>query len=343
MAFACNRRHNGLQIENSLAFVSCGVSERVHDYLNFIGLSTSKEQALDCFDTLQKLAEVDLRKRLSEPRVLQPFLCVDNIDFEARVSEKRVEKSSRLFHGSWGYFHVPHSCSTSPSLAKQFCLEDLLTSMEHGTTTPVKLCDFLPNKEESIQWSKTLKAQLASTLQDYFIKPHLEYGAKKGPNLVTTPPPVDRIQMYKPDIMILKLMDASDNSAEGVGQLLEQVIKQMGCDMKDFSKTLRIIEGDVGTCMNFESLRGKRNPSGDTAESLQHILTIPGAAHTLWNYSEAIVSHHFGNEKDSQNTGAGRTWQALGGKDRLGSKKDFSSTLFMIRKVHTAGLVFCLE
>lgn len=42
-------------------------------------------------DTLQMPAEVISRKQLYEPDVLQRFLCVDNVNFEACISVKHSE------------------------------------------------------------------------------------------------------------------------------------------------------------------------------------------------------------------------------------------------------------
>lgn len=179
IAFACNRRHNALAIENSVTFVSCGVSKRVHKYLSFIGLSTSRDNALECFNTLQKSVELNLKDTMNEPRLIQPFLCVDNVDFEARISSKRVEKSSRMFHGSWGYFHIIPSPLTPEALRNQFSLDVFLDSMNEGLKASMTLRDFLPDSEASVHWQITLKAQLATALQDYLIKPLLLDGQKK--------------------------------------------------------------------------------------------------------------------------------------------------------------------
>ncbi|KAH9824765.1 hypothetical protein DFH28DRAFT_1016103, partial [Melampsora americana] len=52
IAFACNRCCNGMQIQNSIAFIACGVSERVNDHLHFLGLTTSRRTGLKAMDTL---------------------------------------------------------------------------------------------------------------------------------------------------------------------------------------------------------------------------------------------------------------------------------------------------
>ncbi|KAH9817459.1 hypothetical protein DFH28DRAFT_889731, partial [Melampsora americana] len=52
ISFACNRRFNGVQIQNSLAFVACGISQRMNDFLGFIGLTSSRKTALKVMDSL---------------------------------------------------------------------------------------------------------------------------------------------------------------------------------------------------------------------------------------------------------------------------------------------------
>ncbi|KAH9822626.1 hypothetical protein DFH28DRAFT_881868, partial [Melampsora americana] len=52
LAFACNRRHCGLQLQNSITFLACGVTQKVNDYLHFLGLTSSRKTALEAVDTL---------------------------------------------------------------------------------------------------------------------------------------------------------------------------------------------------------------------------------------------------------------------------------------------------
>lgn len=344
VAFACNRRHNALQLQNAITFVACGVSDRVNDYLNSIGLTSSRATALEAFDTLQKQAEKKIRVHLNRDHIIRPFLCADNLDFQARIHSQRVERSSRLFHGSCGYLHFIPNPLTPVVLREAWSLTSFLRSMRDGSSKSAHLKDFLPNAKENLQWVATLKAQLSQVLLKYLVKPQLENSPQKIPKLDTQPPAVDKINVYKPNILMLKLMDASDNSAEGVGQLIEQICKQVSFTPEKFEESLQVFEGDVGTCINIESLRNKRHPARNSTESLPNVISIPGAAHTLWNLSEWIFNLHYGDENNAQDTGAWRTWQALGGKgSRNPGKKDFNTTMVMIHKVHTANLVFCLE
>lgn len=94
---------------------------------------------------------------------------------------------------------------------------------------------------------------------------------------------------------------------------------------------LQVFEGDVGTCIIIESLRQQRLPLGKTDEGLHNFLSIPGAAHTLWNSAHAILLHHWGNHTDGQDTGIWRTWVSLDGKpDPPTAKKDYGKIMHIV-------------
>lgn len=344
VAFSCNRRHNALQLHNSLTFVACGVSDRVNDYLNSIGLSSGRHTASRAFDTLQAKAEIKIRKEMARDHIIRPFLCADNLDFQTRVHHKQVDTFTRLFHGSWAYFHFIPSPVTPPALRGAWSLENFLKSMRDGASLSVSLNSFLPTSFESSHWVSTIKSQLSKALMEYIVKPLLKDLTKSKPDLSLNPPPIEPIKLYQPKILMLRLMDASDNSAEGVGQIIEQICRQISFSPEKFAEELQVFEGDVGTCLNIESLRNKRHPASNDSESLRNVLSVPGAAHTLWNFAEWIFDLHYGVEKDARDTGTWRTWHALGGTgSRNTGKKDFNTTMVMIHKVHSANLVFCLE
>lgn len=76
--------------------------------------------------------------------------------------------------------------------------------------------------------------------------------------LVQHPPPIEKLDNEEADIHMLRLIDAPDHSAEGVGLLLEEVRKQTGRSPDLTVADLQVVEGDVGTCINIESLRQHR-------------------------------------------------------------------------------------
>ncbi|POV94387.1 hypothetical protein PSHT_16248 [Puccinia striiformis] len=134
------------------------------------------------------------------------------------------------------------------------------------------------------------------------------------------PPEIDPIAVKKPNITMLKLMVASDNSAEGM-----------------------VFEGDLGTCMNLESLRKQRKPSGHLETSLASCFTLLGASHILWNVAQAIYLMHYGNPQDSNNLGAWQTLSSLGvPAEKPTTKKDFSLMITNLTKSHEASILYCL-
>lgn len=305
-----------------------------------MGLTCSRRTGLRAIEHLTKVTEAQTRQVLKQDHILRPFLCVDNIDFESKVHNKRIEEATKPFHGSWGYFHV-----LSPDLLTEVDRESVSLktsgqSMMDCRSRPVHVESFFPDVEEATHWSRVLKSQLACALMDYIIPKD----SIQKPKLSRCPPVIDQIDLRKAEIHMLRMMDASDNSAEGVGQMLEQIGMQLGTNDTEVAEMLQILEGDLGTNMNIESLRKKRHPSGHLHEALKYVLTVPGAAHTLWNIAQAILTHNWGIEKDYKDNGAWKTWVALGGAcDKPVSKKDFNTIMVMIEKIHTATLVSCLE
>lgn len=82
-----------------------------------------------------------------------------------------------------------------------------------------------------------------------------------------SPPPVDPIEMYEPDIFMLKMMSASENSSAGVAEMIKQCQKHMGIEPESFQDFVQMIEGDMGTCLNFESLIRQCFPAFHQEES----------------------------------------------------------------------------
>ena len=111
---------------------------------------------------------------------------------------------------------------------------------------------------------------------------------------------------------MLKLMMDADNLSEGIGDVMTGLNQQCGLTSKEFSNQLQLIEGNLGTFMNFLSLDKLRIPAGSSKTSIANILTIPGAAHTMQNFAQSIFLHHWGDHTNQQDTGVWRILKALG-------------------------------
>jgi hypothetical protein len=269
-------------------------------------------------------------------------MCIDNFDILQKIQRFRVETSNHLFHGTWGYFHfIPdYLVKELQGCASSRELDPFLHALSLAKNSPVTLELLRPNTSHNIHWKATLKSQLTRAMYKYIIKD----GPKPKTKLTTSPPEIEKIPRHNPKQFLFELIDAPDNSAEGISQILEHLADQCGLSLDSMSNHIQILEGDLGTCQNVESLRKKRHPAGLQTESLQNTITVPGVAHILWNVSQSLLAHHWGNHNDRKDTGAWKSWQALGGsKSKLPCNMDFGTVLQVIHKSDDATLVACLR
>ncbi|PLW30167.1 hypothetical protein PCASD_16464 [Puccinia coronata f. sp. avenae] len=287
--FACNQRQNGFQLSNSLVFIASGVSERVNAYLNYIGLCSSRKTAHAGLNLLGKEAEENVKDCFKLPGMagIAPLICFDNIDFQKSAHMKSVGHGNVMFHGTWGYIHsIPPRLlpSIDPT---EITTEALNCSLHNGSKMTISPDVFAPTRESIQHFELTIKSQLTGVVLDYFAEQ-----TNTAIKLSRDPPPVLPNKPDSPNITMLKLMLASDNLAQGVGKVFTGLIEQSGLTAEEFRSRLQIIEGDLGSCNIFDSLRRQREPARHMHTSLDNILLIPGAAHTLWNMAQATYLGH---------------------------------------------------
>ncbi|POV96090.1 hypothetical protein PSHT_15319 [Puccinia striiformis] len=341
VAFALNRRHNGLQLHNSVRFYACGVSERVQEYLNHLGLCSARRTALSALKTLSIEGQGSLKPVMSWQRgcPIAPTICIDNIDMEQHVHDISVGNRSNTFRGTWGYIHVP-----DPALLQTLNLEDLtlkayLDSLERARDFTINPLHFMPTCEARESEVDVWKSQIAKVLME-----HLAVPSDRSKAISTSPQALDQISHTKPTIHMLKLMDASDNSAEGIGQVFASLLQQSGLTSEHFYGHLQPMDGDLGTIQNFNSLKSQRAPSPYGCDSLSNVVFQLGASHTLWNIGLSIFSHHFGNSSDQSNVGAWQYLEALGfPSEKAIQKKDFTLMINQMEKTMEATLYYCLR
>ncbi|KAH9471262.1 hypothetical protein Pst134EA_005169 [Puccinia striiformis f. sp. tritici] len=340
IAFGVNRRCNGFQLSNSLVFIASGVTERVNTYLNYIGLLSSRRTAHVALKSLGKEAEDMLVDRydLSKSDVLPPNICYDNLDFQQKVHMKAMGHSSVMSHGTWGYIHsIPPSICKSLNPA-ELTIEALNKALHAASKEEIGLAPFAPSMESETHFEQMLKSQITRVMLNY-----VAVASNTCVKLSKDPPPVDLLEPERPNIQMLKLMIASDNSAQGVGEVFTGLIEQVGLTAQEFHSRLQIIEGDLGSCNLLDSLKRQRVPARHNHTSLTNVLPIPGAAHTLWNMAQAIFLSHWGNEKHQRDTGAWRSLHGLGiTAEKPVTKKDFNLMLSHMEKVHEATILFFL-
>lgn len=150
--------------------------------------------------------------------------------------------------------------------------------------------------------------------------------------------------MYDPNIIMFKMMSASDNSATGIGQLIEQVMKQLGVEVFDFGEWLQVVEGDLGTNMNFQGAARKRYPAGHVHEGLGNVSYGLATSHTMWNIASAIVRTYLGDVGNSNDPGISRCATSLGiNPTHLSDKSDFGFLMSTVHKIQMATFNFLLK
>lgn len=114
--------------------------------------------------------------------------------------------------------------------------------------------------------------------------------------------------------------------------------------LKAFPDDLQVVEGDVGTCINLESYRLKLHPAGQQHKSMINYLTLPGAAHTMWNVAQWNILGGWGDSDDLKDLPFAKSWEALTGTVvRPTIKKDFGVIMRMIYHLHFASMVWCMR
>ncbi|KNF05273.1 hypothetical protein PSTG_01487 [Puccinia striiformis f. sp. tritici PST-78] len=335
--FVCNRRDNGLQLANAVTLLACGVTERVNSYFHWLGLASSRKTALMALASLGRFAKQMIIHKIKSAGALRPLICIDNIDFEQTVHTKTVEKTSRMFHGTWGYLH-----SVDPQLLAQvnpsdLTLESYKKSLTDFTDKVVKPSSFFPTNNQCQHFCEVVKSQIAQVLFSYVAQ------IKDPKRVPRHPPPIDPIRPHVPDITMLKMMIASDNSSEGISEVLQGITNQTGETLLEASAHLQVMEGDLGTYCNLESLRALRRPSQHPDENLGNIFMLLGASHILWNIAQAIFLLHFGDSSNSEDLGAWHTLDSLGASsDKPITKKDFTLMISNMQRVHEVTILHCL-
>ncbi|KAA1066962.1 hypothetical protein PGTUg99_019812 [Puccinia graminis f. sp. tritici] len=342
IAFARNRRHNGIQIKNALQLVSCGVTDRVNQFLMYHGLVCGQRTAMAALKTLSSNAQAGIKDFFSETyknSPIAPIICIDNLDIEERVHTHAVGNRTRTFHGTWGYFHLPSQDLLDTLDASEISLEKFSEAMRKVPTFSIQPSMFMPTLDSEESYKLVWKSQIARVMNQYVAAPH-EYSSA----IHLDPPVVEQISKTPPNIQMLKLMDASENSADGIGKVLESVAKQTGLSPEEFAGKMILMDGDLATCRNFNSLRSMRQPSKYAKHGLNNISFQLGASHTLWNIAHCIFKTHFGDPQSSTDTGAWCVLHSLGvPHQKAMNKKDFSLMIKYMEQVHEATILYGLK
>ncbi|PLW04779.1 hypothetical protein PCASD_17509 [Puccinia coronata f. sp. avenae] len=341
LSFVRNRRHNSLQLQNAVRFLACGVSERTNEYLHFLGLTSSRQTALDALRALTSAAEERLKTVMAllplRP-AFGPFVCIENLDMQEKVHMSSIGHRSMMFHGTWGYVHMPSQELLDALDGSKLDLTTYQKALNEVKTMDIDPALLMPSSEASEHYHWVMKSQIATAPKKYLRKPLEQEGA-----IPTGPPVIDQISCKSLEIHMFKLMDESDNSAEGIGQVMEAIQIQSGLTPEEFFSRLQPMDADLGTCQNLKSLWDIRCPSDEPHNSLNNLVMQLGCSHTLWNIAQTIFTKHLGNSSNEDDLGAWRTLSSLGiAPEKVIQKKDFTAMIQHMEKVHESTLVLCL-
>ncbi|KAA1089735.1 hypothetical protein PGT21_028386 [Puccinia graminis f. sp. tritici] len=339
VCFARNRRQNGMQLTNSIRFDGCGVSETVNEHLHYMGITSSRKTAIQALRSLARHAQDAVRESMALTQDFAPLLCIDNLDMEERVQMSTIGHQSRMFHGTWGYIHIPSKDLWSTLNPVELSLEAYHNSLRTASSMVIDPEFFMPTDSPNDDYKAVWKSQIAQVMLKYVAKP-----SDRQAIIPLDPPPIDPISHEAPSIHMLKLMDESDNSAEGIGQVMEALRRQSGLEPEEFFGRLQLMEGDLGTCQIFNAIRSLRIPSEHCDHSIHNVNFSLGAAHTLWNIAYTILTYHFGNSNKMDDFGVWRFLEALGvSPEKVIQKKDFTKMLQHMEQVHEATLWHCIR
>ncbi|EGG11504.1 uncharacterized protein MELLADRAFT_59724 [Melampsora larici-populina 98AG31] len=278
---------------------------------------------------------------LTNATLLLPLLCYDNIDIHLRIHNTRIDTSSRLFHGTWGFFKVIEACVIAQSQDEAVSLATFLQSMASAQQKAVEMSAFSPSPAQSDHWVSVIKLQLAKAFTDYV--EHLPGAPPREllPRLDTKPPAIDRIAMHKANVHFLRMMNAPDNSADGISRVLDEIKAQINMDADSLARNLLVAGGDVGSNLLLESLRTKRYPAIDDVEGLQWVLSVFGGAHTTWNVAKTLWGLHWGCSDKGEDTGVWRSVFSLGGDHKKPvAAQDFNLIMRSVQQVDPSKITY---
>ncbi|PLW13261.1 hypothetical protein PCANC_18941 [Puccinia coronata f. sp. avenae] len=344
IAYARNRHHNGIQLCNTLQLMGCGVTDRVNHFLMHNALACGQRVAMASLKTLAAAYERQIKDVFADTyrnRGIGPNICIDNLDIEERVHTHALGNRTQTFHGTWGYIHLPSEELAESLDWSEINLQSFEEAMKKVPNFPIQPRMLMPNRESNDHYKQVWLSEIARVFSQHIGTPDNVSTA-----ISLNPPVIEQISRVPPKIWMLKLMDAPENSAEGMGQVLDSIAKQAGMPPEEFFSKLLLVDGDLATCQNFNSLRSLRAPSKYVEHSLKNICFQLGASHTLWNVAHCILKTHLGDPKHQSDTGAWRVLHALGvphEKAMPHGKKDFSLMVKYIEQVHEATILYGLK
>ncbi|PLW26243.1 hypothetical protein PCASD_22664 [Puccinia coronata f. sp. avenae] len=145
--------------------------------------------------------------------LIPPTICIVNIDMEERVHQSSIGHRTHTFRGMWGYLHLPNEKLIATLDPLELTLGAYHKAIEQVNSMELTPIMFLPTPAKEQFEIQVWKLQIAKVFRKQIATPIDETLA-----IPTLPPNVELISHLAPEIHMLKLMDASNNSAEGICQ-----------------------------------------------------------------------------------------------------------------------------
>lgn len=123
-------------------------------------------------DTLGTLAEKKIKTRMAKPYNLRPFTTLDNIDIQAQAQNSRIESSTKLLHGLYGYLHFLPAHLIEDMDPNKATAENLLRCSKKSQSESFDIHSILPYQTGTNNWTFVLKAQLSSALLNHAVEPN---------------------------------------------------------------------------------------------------------------------------------------------------------------------------
>ncbi|SGY18895.1 BQ5605_C014g07501 [Microbotryum silenes-dioicae] len=203
IAFACNRRNNAMQHRNGLMALARGANDRLTTFLYDCGLTTSRRTTRRAALSLT-MANLALLKEIGSTRYFHVTL--DNIDVAHHVNDEQLDRRSELLHGTLGFAHVQNG-----DVAKAYDLQAYIA--HQALLPPVDVNLFLPAEASEEAFATGFSAQMYRALAR--LVPHLGLTLH---DLRCRPEPIEQLDVRKPDITLLQMMDESDTSTADVAK-----------------------------------------------------------------------------------------------------------------------------
>jgi hypothetical protein len=231
-------------------------------------LACTRRVAMASLKTLATAYEQQIKDvfvKMYRERGIGPNICIDNLDIEERVHTHAIGNHNRMFHGTWGYIHLPSQDLAESLDWKEVNLQSFQDAMKRAPDLPIQPYMFMPTRDSDAHYKEVWLSQIVHVMSQ------LAEDDDPSTAISLNPPVIEKISREPPEIWMLKLMEAPENSAEGMGQVLDAIAKQAGMPPEEFYQKFLLIDGDLTTCQNFNSLRLLRTPSKYAEHSLQNI------------------------------------------------------------------------